>query len=203
VSLLDPKRSMNVNIYLKQFRKSNSSIVEHIRKGEAHSFGVEKIKGLIKILPQMDESDFQSQLSSVRSNLLLLANVCRSLYDNKGLKKFLRLVLHAGNFINKGSNAGDAVGFRISSLNKLSLTKSNDPKKSLLHVLVEEAEAKDKTALEFVDKMQDDLHKTSRFTLETLKTEFSQIKNTIKKLQAQLATCSDEDIRLQFGEFLE
>ncbi|BFZ15249.1 hypothetical protein BsWGS_18289 [Bradybaena similaris] len=243
ISLLDPKRSMNINIYLKQFRKSNAAIVDLIRNGEGRSFGVEKLKGLIKILPQMDEieliqnydgdpeklgnaenfflkllslpnyqlrlelmllkSDFQSQLSNVRSNLLLLTNICRCVYDNKGLKKFLRLVLHAGNFINKGSNVGDAVGFRISSLNKLVLTKSNDPKMSLLHVLVEEAEAKDKNALEFVDEMQDDLHKIARFSLETVKTEFTQIKNTVKKLQGQLAASSDEEIKSQFGEFLE
>ncbi|CAG5120639.1 unnamed protein product, partial [Candidula unifasciata] len=243
ISLLDPKRSMNINIYLKQFRKSNEAIVDLIKKGEGRSFGVEKLKGLIKLLPQLDEieliqnydgdpeklgnaenfflkllslpnyqlrlelmllkSDFQSQLSNVRSNLLLLTSICRGLYDNKGLKTFLRLVLHAGNFINKGSNVGDAVGFRISSLNKLVLTKSNDPKMSLLHVLVEETEAKDKHALEFVDEMQDDLHKASRFSLEAVKTEFIQIKNTVKRLQAQLAASADEEIKSQFGEFLE
>ncbi|CAL1536506.1 unnamed protein product [Lymnaea stagnalis] len=243
ISLLDPKRSMNVNIYLKQFRKNNAAIVDLIRKGEARSIGVEKLKGLIKILPQADEvelihnfdgdpeklgnaekfflqlmsvpcyklrlelmllkSDFQSQLSSVRSNLILLTTVCRRLFDNKAIKKFLRLVLHAGNFINKGSNAGDAVGFRMTSLNKLILTKSNDPKLSLLHVLVEEAEMKDKDSLDFVDELLEDLQKASRFSLESVKSEFSQIKQTVKKLQSQMKANPDEQINGQFGEFLE
>ncbi|XP_059158848.1 inverted formin-2-like [Physella acuta] len=243
ISLLDPKRSMNVNIYLKQFRKNNAAIVDLIRKGEARSIGVEKLKGLIKILPQLDEiefiqnfdgdteklgnaekfflqlmsvpcyklrlelmllkSDFQSQLSGVRSNLLLLNGISRRLYDNKALKKFLRLVLHAGNFINKGSNAGDAVGFRISSLNKLILTKSNDPKLSLLHFLVEEAESKDKDSLEFVDELLEDLQKASRFSIENVKSEFNQIKATVKKLQVQMVANPDEEIKEQFGEFLE
>ena len=54
------------------------------------------------------------------------------------------------------------MGFRVSSLNKLVLTKSNDPSLSLLHVLVEEASAKDKDSLEFADNLLDDLHKASR-----------------------------------------
>ncbi|KAK0045993.1 inverted formin-2-like isoform X1, partial [Biomphalaria pfeifferi] len=243
ISLLDPKRSMNVNIFLKQFRKNNAAIVDLIRKGEARNIGVEKLKGLIKILPLMDEvemiqnydgdadklgnaekffmqlisvpcyklrlelmllkSDFQNQLSSVRSNLLLLSGICRRLYNNTALKKFLRLVLIAGNFINKGSNAGDAVGFKICSLNKLILTKSNDPKLSLLHVLVQEAEAKDKDALAFTDDLLDDLQKASRFSLENVKSEFNQIKANVKKLLQQIQTQADDEIKDQFKEFLE
>ncbi|XP_055894126.1 inverted formin-2-like isoform X1 [Biomphalaria glabrata] len=243
ISLLDPKRSMNVNIFLKQFRKNNAAIVDLIRKGEARNIGVEKLKGLIKILPLMDEaemiqnydgdadklgnaekffmqlisvpcyklrlelmllkSDFQNQLSSVRSNLLLLSGICRRLYNNTALKKFLRLVLIAGNFINKGSNAGDAVGFKICSLNKLILTKSNDPKLSLLHVLVQEAEAKDKDALAFTDDLLEDLQKASRFSLENVKSEFHQIKTNVQKLLQQIQTQADEEIKDQFKEFLE
>ncbi|GFR84530.1 inverted formin-2 [Elysia marginata] len=243
ISLLDPKRSMNVNIYLKQFRKNNAAIVDMVRKGEARNIGVEKLKGLIKILPPSDEieliqsfdgdpeklgnaekfflklmsvpqyklrlelmllrSDFQSQLSNVRSNLAVLTSLCRRLQDNKGLKKFLRLVLHAGNYINKGSSSGAAVGFRVSSLNKLALTKSNDPSLSLLHVLVEEASANDKDCLEFADNLLDDLHKASRFSVEQVKTEFNQIKNTVKKLQSQMSSNPDAEITAQFGDFLE
>ena len=62
----------------------------------------------------------------------------------------------------QGSSSGEAVGFRVSSLNKLALTKSNDPSISLLHILVEEASTKDKDSLEFADNMLDDLHKASR-----------------------------------------
>ena len=52
---MDPKKSMNVNIFLKQFRKTNDVIIELIKQGDARSLGVEKLKGLLKILPQQDE----------------------------------------------------------------------------------------------------------------------------------------------------
>lgn len=53
--MLDPKKSMNVNIFLKQFRKSIEVIIDLLRAGDPRAFGVEKLKGLSKVLPQTDE----------------------------------------------------------------------------------------------------------------------------------------------------
>lgn len=46
---------MNVNIFLKQFRKPNGVIMELIKAGDARGLGVEKLKGLLKLLPGQDE----------------------------------------------------------------------------------------------------------------------------------------------------
>lgn len=242
VTLLDPKKSMNVNIFLKQFRKSNDVIIDQIKQGDARALGVEKLKGLLKLLPQTDEiesiqgydgdvdklgnaekffhaliqlksykirietmllkADFNSQLGAVRPNIQVYNSVCRKLIDNKSLKSFLRFVLHAGNFINKGSNAGNAIGFRIASLNKLVMTKSNVPRMTLLHHLVEEAEAKQKDSLAFVDDLLDLLQKASRFTLEGMLTEFNSLKNSVHRLKSQLEH-ADQDVKGQFSSFLE
>lgn len=55
ISLLDAKKSMNVNIFLKQFRKSTDVIIQLIRDGDPRAFGVEKLKSLFKLLPSSDE----------------------------------------------------------------------------------------------------------------------------------------------------
>lgn len=55
ITLLDPKKSMNVNIFLKQFRKPTEVIIDLLRAGDPRAFGVEKLKGLSKVLPQTDE----------------------------------------------------------------------------------------------------------------------------------------------------
>lgn len=47
------------------------------------------------------KGDFNSQMGVIRPNLQALSSACRKLIDNKSVKKFLRYVLHAGNFINK------------------------------------------------------------------------------------------------------
>ena len=55
IQLLESKRSMNVNIFLKQFKASNDDIVAMIRDGDVTRCGGEQLKGLLKILPLKDE----------------------------------------------------------------------------------------------------------------------------------------------------
>lgn len=241
VTLLDPKKSMNLNIFLKQFRKPNEVIIELIKAGDVRGLGVEKLKGLLKLLPQQDEieaiqsyegeidklgnaekffheiiqlpdfklriemmllkGDFNSQIGSVRPNIQVLTSVCRKLMDNESLKVFLRFVLHAGNFLNKGSSSGGAIGFRISSLNKLLMTKSNTAKMTLLHYLVEEAQEKNKEALSFVDELLDPLQKASRFTLDGMLAEFETLKSNVNRLRGTLDG-ADEEVKAQFSGFV-
>ncbi|CAD0204995.1 unnamed protein product [Chrysodeixis includens] len=57
ITLLDGKRSLNVNIFLKQFRSSNEDIIQLIREGSHDDIGTEKLRGLLKILPEIDECE--------------------------------------------------------------------------------------------------------------------------------------------------
>ncbi|CAK1546855.1 unnamed protein product [Leptosia nina] len=57
ITLLDGKRSLNVNIFLKQFRSSNEDIIQLIREGAHDDIGTEKLRGLLKILPEIDECE--------------------------------------------------------------------------------------------------------------------------------------------------
>ncbi|XP_021352107.1 inverted formin-2-like isoform X2 [Mizuhopecten yessoensis] len=242
IALLDPKKSMNVNIFLKQFRKPIEVVVELVKMGDSRAFGVEKLKSLLKILPGHDEvemlqnfdgdykrlgeaekffshliklasykvrvegmilkGDFNAQLGSIRPNVTTLNTACRRLFDNASLKTVLRYVLHAGNFINKGSGSGNALGFRVSSLNKIASTKSNIARLSLLHLVVEEMETKDDHSLDFVDDLLDVLQKAARFTLESTVNEFSQLKRSVLDLQKQMDNV-EKEVKDQFSEFLE
>ena len=55
INLLDGKRSLNVNIFLKQFRMSHQEIVRLLQDGHSDKFGAERLKGLLKQLPSQDE----------------------------------------------------------------------------------------------------------------------------------------------------
>lgn len=59
---------------------------------------------------------------------------------SKKLKKLLEIILALGNYMNRGQR-GNAVGFRISSLNRLADTKSTK-NTTLLHYLVDILETK-------------------------------------------------------------
>lgn len=61
----------------------------------------------------------------------------REVARSRKLKKLLEIVLALGNYMNRGAR-GNALGFRLASLNKLADTKSSAIKgTTLLHYLVE------------------------------------------------------------------
>lgn len=70
ITLLDGKRSLNVNIFLKQFRNTNdTSVVEMIREGQHDEIGAEKLRGLLKILPEFDELEMLKNFDGDRLRL--------------------------------------------------------------------------------------------------------------------------------------
>lgn len=66
---MDGKRSLNINIFLKQFRTSNEEIIQLIRNGDHDDIGAEKLRGLLKILPEMDELDMLKSFDGDRARL--------------------------------------------------------------------------------------------------------------------------------------
>lgn len=69
INLLDGKRSLNINIFLKQFRVPNEEIMDMIKNGEHSDIGAEKLRGLLKILPESDEMEMLRSFEGDRSKL--------------------------------------------------------------------------------------------------------------------------------------
>lgn len=67
--MLVGKRSLNVNIFLKQFRSSNEDIIQLIRDGGHDDIGAEKLRGLLKILPEIDELEMLKSFDGEKSKL--------------------------------------------------------------------------------------------------------------------------------------
>ncbi|XP_017782508.1 PREDICTED: inverted formin-2 [Nicrophorus vespilloides] len=85
ITLLDGKRSLNVNIFLKQFRSSNEDIIQLIKDGLHDEIGSEKLKGLLKILPEIDELDM---LKSFNGDFEKLGNAEKFLIQLTGLSNY-------------------------------------------------------------------------------------------------------------------
>ncbi len=76
------------------------------------------------------------RLNDLRPSVEHILQGCRQLLGSKKLAKVLEIVLAFGNYMNRG-RMGNAVGFRLASLNKITDTKSNSPDgTTLLHYLV-------------------------------------------------------------------
>ena len=69
VNLIDSKRSMNVNIFLRQFRISHADIVDCIRRGLSEKIGPERLRGLLKIVPEPEEVELLTAFDGDRAQL--------------------------------------------------------------------------------------------------------------------------------------
>ncbi|XP_040190888.1 FH2 domain-containing protein 1-like, partial [Rana temporaria] len=114
----------------------------------------------------------------------------------------LRLVLKAGNFMNAGGYAGNAAGFRVSSLLKLADTKANKPGMNLLHFVVMEVQKKDPKYLSFADSLKH-VQSASRLSEENLLEDFDRLQSRVIAMQRNVAAHEEEDLRRQMEEFLE
>ncbi|XP_008295216.1 FH2 domain-containing protein 1 [Stegastes partitus] len=240
ISILDSKRGMNVGIFLKQFKKSNRSIVEDIRRGEGKIYGAELLKDLLKLLPDVEEikklqafKGDADKLTLVDSFMYLLIQVPRfevrieamvlreeffpccavmgheidvvrvatkELMSCEELHAILHLVLQAGNIMNAGGYAGNAVGFKLSSLLSLADTKANKPGMNLLHFVAMEAKKKDEKLLKFPENLQD-VQSAARISVENIEVEFSSLYVRIKSLEEKVQ--GDQELLQQLEPFLQ
>ncbi|NXF37955.1 FHDC1 protein, partial [Nyctibius bracteatus] len=240
VSILDAKRSMNIGIFLKQFKKSAESIIEDIYHGRSEPYGSELLHEFLKLLPEAEEvkklkafDGDVSKLSQADSFMYLLIQVpnyalrieamvlerefspsCASLQDDmkiirratkelmtcEELHSILHLVLQAGNIMNAGGYAGNAVGFKLSSLLKLADTKANKPGMSLLHFVALEAQKKDAALLNFSEKIRD-VHDAARLSIDNVEAELHSL--SFKARSVKDSVRRDPKLFQQMESFLQ
>eukprot|EP00069_Balaena_mysticetus_P005684 bmy_18175T0 len=270
ITILDAKRSMNIGIFLKQFKKSPLSIVEDIHQGKSEHYGSETLCEFLKLLPESEEikklkafSGDVAKLSLADSFLHCLIQVpnyslrieamvlkkeflpsCSSLYTDitilrtatkvcgvcvvvcvyvtcvcgvfshprplqtltpelmscEELHSILHLVLQAGNIMNAGGYAGNAVGFKLSSLLKLADTKANKPGMNLLHFVAQEAQKKDAVLLNFSEKLHH-VQEAARLSLDNTEAELHSLFVRTRSLKENVQW--DGELCQQMEDFLQ
>jgi len=75
INLLDSRRSLNVNVLLRQLRlKSNAELVQLLTRGDSEALGAEKLRCLQRLLPLDAE---RQMLSAFDGDVSCLANAER------------------------------------------------------------------------------------------------------------------------------
>lgn len=69
INLIDNKRSMNVNIFLRQFRTTNVDLVNCLRSGDSQKLGPERLRSLLKVLPEPEDIQLLSAFAGDRTQL--------------------------------------------------------------------------------------------------------------------------------------
>ncbi|KAK3913210.1 Inverted formin-2 [Frankliniella fusca] len=240
INLLDSKRSLAVNIFLKQFRSGSGEVIEAIKCGDSAKLGAERLQGLQRLLPDKTELELirshpkdGGPLGSAEQFFLSLANVpsysvrieallqkeqlptsvqelkpqlqtvintCDQVINNASLKEFLALILQFGNYLNHGSYAGSAAGFKLNTLPKLLDMRTNKPRFTCLHYVVEVAEEQNKDILKFTSEMKQ-MRSAARISMEALEEEIQALANKINKLNSLLKG-AEKDVQKQYSDFV-
>ncbi|XP_056636252.1 formin-like protein [Diorhabda sublineata] len=133
ITLLDGKRSLNVNIFLKQFRSTNEDIIQLIRNGEHAEIGTEKLKGLLKVLPEVDELDM---LKSFNGDFNKLGNAEKFLIQLTNLPNYK---LRIESMLLKEEFASN-MGYLEPSINSMIIAAqdlmTNKPLKEVLYMIL-------------------------------------------------------------------
>ncbi|XP_007424012.2 inverted formin-2 isoform X2 [Python bivittatus] len=241
ITFLDSKKSLNLNIFLKQFKCTNEEVVSMIQKGDRTKFDVEVLKQLLKLLPEKHEienlksfKEEKEKLANADQFYLLLLGVpsyqlriecmllceetavllemlqpkaetirraCEDLRASRRLPIFCQLILNVGNFLNYGSHTGDADGFKIGTLLKLTETKANQTRITLLHHILEEVE-KNHTDLLQLPKDLECVSKAAGINLDVIHSESSSNIKKLVELERKLSS-SIEEVKTQYGTAIQ
>lgn len=241
VTFLDSKKSLNLNIFLKQFRCSNEEVTTMIRAGDTTKFDVEILKQLLKLLPEKHEienlrafTEERAKLASadqfyvllldipcyqlrvecmmlcegtaivldmVRPKAQLVLTACESLLTSQRLPVFCQLILKIGNFLNYGSHTGDADGFKISTLLKLTETKSQQSRVTLLHHVLEEVEKSHPDLLQLPRDLEPP-SQAAGINVEIIRSEASANLKKLLETERKVST-SVPEVQQQYAERLQ
>ncbi|XP_069574798.1 inverted formin-2-like [Brachyistius frenatus] len=113
---------------------------------------------------------------------------------------FCRLILDVGNFLNYGSHTGNAEGFKISSLLKLTETKANKSRITLLHHILEEAEVNHPELLALPDDIEI-CQKAAGVNLDSVQSEASGLLKRLNETAKKVSN-SMEDVKEQYAKVL-
>jgi len=122
------------------------------------------------------------------------------------LAAFLCVILAAGNRMNQGSKGrGDAAGFQLEILTKLTNIKCNDPKAGTFLTFVVDQIGLDRTS-KLIGELSSPIQRASRVNYDSVEREFDQLEKIIetrvfRELQHGTGTLEDDTYRRPFLNF--
>ncbi|XP_034951214.1 protein diaphanous isoform X2 [Chelonus insularis] len=172
---------------------------------EAEQFCV-TISTIKRLLPRLRSLSFmlkyEELVQDVKPDIVAGTAACEEVKNSKKFARILELILLLGNYMNSGSRNGQAFGFEISFLAKLTSTKDVENKETLMHYLVDTIERKFPECLNFIEELSH-VDRASRVSLENIQRTLRQMDANIRNLEQDLSNSkipqSDHD---KFNEIM-
>lgn len=154
----------------------------------------------VRIEAMVLQEEFHPSCAAMSREINIVRQATEELMTCEELHAILHLVLQAGNIMNAGGYAGNAVGFKLSSLLSLADTKANKPGMNLLHFVALEAQKKDEALLKFPEKLTH-VQSAVRISVENIEAEFSSLYVKTRSLEQKIQ--DDDELRKQLDPFLQ
>ncbi|TNN18204.1 FH2 domain-containing protein [Schistosoma japonicum] len=158
-------------------------------------------KYYLKIDSMLLMEEFQPTINWIKSSLNNVLKTSQEIITSPLICELLQTVLEIGNYMNKGGNLGSATGFKISSLLKLSEVRSNDPKITLLHFLVQELKTNNPQMLLITETMPQ-LKEASDVSLDSIIKEINRFRSRLQNM-AQYVDEETFEEQSRIREFIE
>ncbi|XP_050272271.1 formin-like protein 13 isoform X3 [Quercus robur] len=130
---------------------------------------------------------FHSQVSDLRSSLSAVYSAAEEIKGSVKLKRIMQTVLSLGNALNQGTARGSAIGFRLDSLLKLTDTRAQNKKTTLMHYLCKVLADKLPEVLDFSKDLAS-LEAASKIQMRILAEEMQAISKGLEKVVQELST---------------
>ena len=117
--------------------------MDHLARADRFLFELSKITHYEQRLRSLHyKKKFNIWYSELKPKILAVLEASKEVQRSKRLRKMLEIILAFGNYMNRGQR-GNAVGFKLSSLTRISDTKSSCTKSmTLLHYIADVCEKK-------------------------------------------------------------
>merc|ERR1719500_1123122 len=146
---------------------------------------VERLPAKLEIMSFM--STYYEFLHAVRPRIEAIHLASKATRNAKKFKKILEIILAFGNYMNSAKK-GSAYGFKMASLDNLTITKSSDKKTTIVNYLVDIVSAKYPELKGFEGELRY-IDKAAQFSLENVMTDVNELekgmKLTLRELEAR------------------
>ncbi|XKL66064.1 hypothetical protein PGB90_009484 [Kerria lacca] len=166
--------------------EEHSEEIDSLARADRFLYEISKIPHYEQRLRSLHyKKRFNTWVLEIEPRVKAVMEASREVARSRKLKKLLEIVLALGNYMNRGAR-GNALGFRLASLNKLADTKSSAIKgTTLLHYLVEVIDKKYKDVL----KLEEDIphvRKASKVSIAELEKDMLQLRNNLKEVEREI-----------------
>uniref|UniRef100_A0A8C9RBQ5 FH2 domain containing 1 n=1 Tax=Scleropages formosus TaxID=113540 RepID=A0A8C9RBQ5_SCLFO len=154
----------------------------------------------VRIEAMVLKEEFSPLCSGLSHDVGIVRTATKELMSCEELHAVLHLVLQAGNIMNAGGYAGNAVGFKLSSLLSMADTRANRPGMNLLHFVALEAQKKDASLLKFPERLQH-VRSAVRISVENIEAELNSLRSRMTSVEEKVQ--KDAELLQQLDRFLE